>query len=180
MKPEENTQEAFIQKVHAAAPGLTERSIGAARTPAGATSYEAFCAWVEPAEGMSVVDLACGNGPLTELLAQRVGPKGRVAAVDLSEAELAVARERLGNFAAVRYLAENVTGLSVETGGADLVVCHMAFMLFRPLDRAVAEIARVLKSGGSFAAVIPTLRQPAPLFSACARVLQAALVSRCF
>ena len=54
----------FLMDVHARCPGLTERSIGAARTADGLSSYEAFCRFVNPRPGMAVVDLACGNGPV--------------------------------------------------------------------------------------------------------------------
>ena len=54
----------FLMGVHAKHPGLTELSIGAARTADGLSSYEAFCRFVNPRPGMAVVDLACGNGPV--------------------------------------------------------------------------------------------------------------------
>lgn len=162
----------FLMTVHAQHPGLTERSIGAARTPEGLTSYEAFGRFVDPQPGLTVVDLACGNGPLCEILAERVGPEGRVIGVDLSDAELKLAGERLSGYSNVRLLKESATNLSLPDASADLVVCHMAFMLFTPLALAVKEIGRVLKPGGTFAAVIPTLRKPTDLFRACACVLQ--------
>ena len=165
----------FLMTVHAQHPGLTERSIGAARTPEGLTSYEAFGRFVDPQPGMTVVDLACGNGPLCEILAERVGPSGRVIGVDLSDAELKLAGERLGGYSTVRLLKESAGKLSLPDASADLVVCHMAFMLFTPLAQVVKEIGRILKPGGTFAAVIPTLRKPTDLFRECAGVLRSVL-----
>ena len=161
--------------VHTGHPGLTERSIGAARTPDGLSSYEAFCAFVDPQPGMTVVDLACGNGPLCEVLSKRVGECGRVIGVDLSDAELKLAAERLRSFSNLRLLKESAEKLSLSDASADLVVCHMAFMLFTPLKPSVAEVARVLKCGGVFAAVVPTLRKPTDLFCECAGVLRGIL-----
>jgi len=166
----------FLMTVHAQHPGLTERSIGAARTPDGLTSYEAFVRFVDPQPGLTVVDLACGNGPLCEILAERVGPSGRVIGVDLSDAELKLAGERLGGYSTVRLLKESAGKLSLPDASADLVVCHMAFMLFTPLAQVVKEIGRILKPGGTFAAVIPTLRKPTDLFRECAGVLRNVLV----
>jgi SAM-dependent methyltransferase len=165
----------FLMTVHAQHPGLTERSIGAARTPDGLTSYEAFGRFVDPQPGMTVVDLACGNGPLCEILAERVGPAGCVVGVDLSDAELKLAGERLGGYSNVRLLKASAAKLPLPDATADLVVCHMAFMLFTPLAQAVEEIGRVLKPGGTFAAVIPTLRKPTDLFRECAGVLRSVL-----
>ncbi len=169
----------FLMTVHAQHPGLTERSIGAARTDDGLTSYEVFCRFVDPQPGMTVVDLACGNGPLCGTLAERVGPNGRVIGVDLSRDELRLAGERLRSYPNVRLLNEAASTLSLPDAAADLVVCHMAFMLFTPLVPTVTEIGRILKSGGTFAAVIPTLRKPTDLFRDCAGVLRAALQEEC-
>jgi len=165
----------FLMTVHAQHPGLTERSIGAARTPEGLTSYEAFGRFVDPQPGMTVVDLACGNGPLCEVLAERVGPGGRVIGVDLSEAEIKLAAERLRRFPNVHVLKAAADHVPLPDASVDLVVCHMAFMLFTPLSQAVKEIGRVLKPGGTFAAVIPTLRMPTDLFRECAGVLRSVL-----
>ena len=165
----------FLMDVHAGHPGLTEHSIGAARTPGGLSSYEAFCTFVDPQPGMTVVDLACGNGPLCEVLSKRVGEHGQIVGVDLSEAELKLAAERLCHFSNVRLLKESAERLSFPDAWADIVVCHMAFMLFTPLKPAVDEIARILKRGGGFAAVVPTLRKPTDLFRECAGVLRSVL-----
>ena len=171
-----NSHTQFILDVHADSPGLTERSIGAARTGEGHSSYRAFCDLVDPRPGQTVIDLACGNGPLSELVAERVGGSGSLIAVDPSGAELALAAERLRRFPNARLLQESAERLSLPDAAADLVLCHMAFMLFAPLAPAIDEIARVLKPGGAFAAVIPTLRRPTDLFRECAGVLKAALV----
>lgn len=167
----------FLMEAHARHPGLTEHCIGAARTPDGLTSYEAFGRFADPQPGMTVVDLACGNGPLCEILAECVGPQGRVVGVDLSDAELKLVGERLGGFPNVRLLNAAADRLPLPDASADLVVCHMAFMLFTPLSQSVREIGRILKPGGKFAAVVPTLRKPTELFRACAGVLRTALQS---
>lgn len=173
--PDMDAHTRFLLGVHERHPGLTERSIGAARTAEGCSSYEAFCRFADPRPGMTVVDLACGNGPLCELLATRVGGRGQVIGVDLSEAELGLAADRLRGLSNVRLVRASASRLPLPDASADAVVCHMAFMLFTPLPLAVAEIGRVLKDGAVFAAVIPTLRKPSELFCACAGVLRSAL-----
>ncbi len=162
----------FLMNVHAGHPGLTEQSIGTARTPSGLSSYEAFCSFVDPKPGMTVVDIACGNGPLCEILAQRVGEHGQVIGIDLSHAELDQAAKRLRHLPRVRLLNESAQKLSMADRSVDAVLCHMALMLFSPLKPAVEEIARILKSGGVFAAVVPTLRKPTGLFTQCASALR--------
>ncbi|HSH11400.1 MAG TPA: class I SAM-dependent methyltransferase, partial [Ilumatobacter sp.] len=43
-------------------------------------------------EGSSVLELACGSGAFTQLLAERVGADGQVVATDLSPGMVALAR----------------------------------------------------------------------------------------
>src|SRR6476659_9605416 len=45
--------------------------------------------------GMRVVDLGCGTGMVTQLLAQLVGPNGKVVGVDYSAAQVEQARALL-------------------------------------------------------------------------------------
>ena len=45
--------------------------------------------------GMRVADFGCGVGMVTAVLADVVGPQGRVVGIDASKAQLAQARERL-------------------------------------------------------------------------------------
>lgn len=47
--------------------------------------------------GMRVLDLGCGAGDVTMLLAEMVGPSGSVIGIDRSPQALALARERIGD-----------------------------------------------------------------------------------
>jgi ubiquinone/menaquinone biosynthesis C-methylase UbiE len=54
---------------------------------------EVFLDWVQPASGLRWIDVGCGNGAFTELLAERCAP-AEIQGVDPSEAQLAFARAR--------------------------------------------------------------------------------------
>lgn len=165
----------FFARFHNAEPGITERTWGEARTLDGRSSYEVLCDLSEPLAGKTVIDLACGSGPLTVMLASRVGNAGHVIGVDLSEGELDIAQARLRGVHHVRFLQESVQQLSLPSSSTDVVLCHMAFMLFTPLESVVREIARILKPGGTFAAVAPTLGRTNPLYSKLLDVMTAVL-----
>src|SRR5450756_455362 len=49
-------------------------------------------ALANPRPGERVLDIACGTGVLTRLVAKSIGPNGRVVGLDLSPEMLAVAR----------------------------------------------------------------------------------------
>lgn len=64
-------------------------------------------------DGMSVLDLGTGTGVLLPFLSQAVGPKGRVAAVDVSEGMLSKAIEKYGRL-------DNVTFKKIDFEEQDL------------------------------------------------------------
>ena len=50
-------------------------------------------------------------------------------------------------------IAFRCSRLPLSDRSADVILCHMAFMLMAPLEPVISEIARVLKNGGRFAAI---------------------------
>lgn len=161
--PEDIVQ--FLMRVHNIKPGLTEHVFSTARDKEGCSSYELLCREGEPLAGKTAVDLACGSGPLTSRLAFRVGPFGHVVGIDLNSSELALAKTRLSGAANTEFSAESAQSISLPSASADAVFCHMAFMLFNPVAPVVNEIARILKPGGVFAAVVTAIEPPPPVFS---------------
>ena len=55
-------------------------------------------------EGSSVLDLGCGTGYLTSLLAEKVGQRGRVTGVDPDAARIVVAQRNYAGFSNVTFL----------------------------------------------------------------------------
>ena len=93
------------------------------------------------------VDLACGTGDVSCMLAHRY-PRGRVIGLDLTEEMLALARKRRHpeNLSFVRGdMGE--TGLA--DGSVDIVTGSYAVRNAPDLHAALAEIRRILKPGGT-------------------------------
>ncbi len=132
-------------------PGRTVEAFAQWRNGEGISSYELLA---REAEGLGpethILDLACGDGYLLELLRRR-GFRN-LSGVDSSARELAAARRRLGPACELRH--EPAQSLSLSSDSVGLVVCHLALMLFEPLEPVLAELARVLEPGGRFLAVI--------------------------
>lgn len=108
--------------------------------------------WVRAGErhaGERVLEVGCGTGRVTSLLAPRVGP---VVAVDLSPDMLRRARERFGSGAAVRLLRADVMQLPLRSGfdlavGANGVFSHLLGDEQRL--RALRQIRGRLRPGGT-------------------------------
>lgn len=93
---------------------------------------------------LQILDLACGEGYNTRILAHK---GGKVTGVDASEklVELArseEAREQLG----IKYIPSDANDLSsLPDGTFDLVVCTMALHAIKDYKKTVSEASRVLK-----------------------------------
>lgn len=90
-----------------------------------------------------VLDLACGTGDFSRLVAER-DPKARTIAVDLTEGMLHLARQR-GIREAV---CGDATSLPFASGSFDCVLIGYGLRNFPNLKAAVAEIERVTRPGG--------------------------------
>jgi SAM-dependent methyltransferase len=101
--------------------------------------------------GDRVLDVACGTGILAREAADRVGPTGRVAGLDLNEAMLAVAR-RLR--AEIDWRQGDAGKLPFEDGSFDVVVSQFALMFFPDQVAALREMWRVLAPRGRLAVAV--------------------------
>jgi SAM-dependent methyltransferase len=100
------------------------------------------------ASGMRALDVGCGPGGLTDVLAARVG-EARVAAIDPAPQFAAACRERHPG-ADVRVGVAEELPWDDDAFDAALACLVVAFM--RDADRGVREMARVTRPGGTVAA----------------------------
>jgi demethylmenaquinone methyltransferase / 2-methoxy-6-polyprenyl-1,4-benzoquinol methylase len=108
--------------------------------------------------GGRALDVACGTGDLAIELARRVGPSGTVVGSDFSEAMLERAREKS---AAVRWEWANALELPYGDDEFDAATVGFGARNFSDLDRGLAELARVVRSGGRVVVLeITTPRRP--------------------
>lgn len=110
-------------------------------------------------EGCTVLDLGCGTGRDAYLAAQLAGPEGRVVGVDMTEAQLAVARRheagharRFGFEAPTtdfrRGYVEDLAAAGLADASVDVVISNCVLNLSPDKPAAFREIFRVLKPGG--------------------------------
>ncbi|HET6848074.1 MAG TPA: methyltransferase domain-containing protein [Gaiellales bacterium] len=109
---------------------------------------DAVAAAVEAAPGDRVLDVACGTGALTRVLAQRVAPGGEVVGVDVAEGMLEVARAHGGD---ATYLQGSADALPVDDGRFTIVTCQQGLQFTDDPSAALRGFTRVLASGGRIA-----------------------------
>lgn len=137
-----------LLELHETRPGITEATLGSWTTATGQSGYDLLVQRV-PLHARAVLELGAGNGPLLDRLLMARPALERVVGVDPCAADLALARERLGDRVELRR--ERVEALGLEDASVDAVLTHHVFYLLDPPEPAIRQIARVLRPGGTFA-----------------------------
>jgi len=107
-------------------------------------------------DGARVLDLACGTGDFSQI-ALRSQPGARVVAVDLTEAMLRMALRRVGTM----VVCADAEALPFANASFDCVFVGYGLRNFPDLSRALAEIHRVIRPGGTLVSLdffLPTSR----------------------
>jgi SAM-dependent methyltransferase len=117
----------------------------------------AFFALLPPVDGLLCLDLGCGEGHNTRLLA---GRGARVAALDVAESFISAAAG-IGH-EGISYLLGDGALLPFRAASFDAVTAFMSLMDVADPERALGEVARVLRPGGfvQFSVLHPIMSAP--------------------
>ena len=161
--------ESFLLEFHRVRPGATALAFGDLEVTMDgrryASSYEALATTALQAAppGAVVLDVGCGNGHLLQLVAA-FRDDARLVGIDMSRDELAAAPAALRSRASLVHARAQAMPLAPVS--VDVAVSHLALMLMDDVDAVIAGIARVLKGGGTLAAVVGHAPVPSPAFDA--------------
>ena len=109
--------------------------------------------------GITILDVACGEGLPAFYLANQVGSTGRVVGIDLNEAQLARARAFQGpHFPWLEFHYGDLRNLVTDLGQFDRITGNLSFMFFRPNRKeALQQLVRLLQPGGQLVLTFPSL-----------------------
>ena len=111
---------------------------------------DSFLRWLDPSPGWRWVDVGCGNGAFTQMLVERCAPAA-VQGIDSSKEQIAYARERAGRGSA-RFDIGDAMALPYADASFDAAVMALVIFFVRDPALSVAEMARVVRPGGSVSA----------------------------
>ncbi len=103
-----------------------------------------------PPTGCAALDVACGPGTVSRILAERIGPRGHVVATDISPAMLEIARSKPTDpeSAPIHLIDAPAAPLPLPDSAFDIVTCQQGLQFFPDKVSALAEMRRVLRPGG--------------------------------
>ena len=142
---------------NANAPAWTELSRAGFDRYRDLVNTPAFFGMLPPVDGLVCLDLGCGEGHNTRLLA---GKGARVAALDVAESFITAAagQDRSG----ICYLVGDGAALPFGASALDAVTAFMSLMDVAEPERTLGEVARVLRPGGfvQFSVLHPVISAP--------------------
>jgi SAM-dependent methyltransferase len=111
---------------------------------------QVFLGWIAPQPGLRWLDVGCGNGAFSQLIAEQSAPLSLVG-IDPSDAQLAFARQQ-PHLESVEFVNADAMGLPFADASFGLAVMPLVIFFVPEPARAVAEMARVVAPGGTVAA----------------------------
>jgi SAM-dependent methyltransferase len=109
-----------------------------------------FLDWLAPWPGLRWIDVGCGNGAFSERIVERCAP-AEVQGIDPSEGQLAFARTRPAARLA-RFQQGDAMALPFPDGSFDVAVMALVIFFVPDPAKGLAEMARVVRHGGTVAA----------------------------
>lgn len=137
-----------------------QRDLDAELEPLGVAAADAL----RLSSGARVLDIGCGAGATTLMLAERVKP-GSVLGVDISSPLLARAKERAAGLANVSFELGDAQTFSFEPASFDALFSRFGVMFFADPVAAFGNMRRALRPGGKLAFVCWRSVKENPTFS---------------
>jgi SAM-dependent methyltransferase len=108
----------------------------------------AFFEMLPDVSGLSGLDVGCGEGHNTRLVAERAA---QLTGIDISRTFIRYAREaKKARPLGIRYEVASAVELPFDDASFDFAVAFMSLMDIPEVDRVLTEVFRVLRPGGFF------------------------------
>lgn len=116
----------------------------------------ALISMLELKENMNFLDIGCGTGWAIGQAAASVNEKGGFYGVDLSSKMIAKARENFSDKNNFHFIEANSESIPLDNNFFNVIICTNSFHHYLHPDKAMKEIARLLKNEGKIYILDPT------------------------
>ena len=105
-------------------------------------------------------DIGCGTGTVSRWMASRMGPAGRVDAIDIAPEQIEVAKgtEVKGGASPIHYQVGSAYEPGLPESIYDVVFCRLVLCHLKDPQEAVARMARLVRPGGRLVLVDMDMR----------------------
>jgi len=111
---------------------------------------QALVDWVDFDDVTTVVDVGCGTGAATRFAAAKLENTAKVIGTDINTAMLKVAESLpTTGGAEIEWREANAYKLPFDDASVDVVLCAQSLQFMPERDKALSEMHRILKAGGS-------------------------------
>lgn len=98
-----------------------------------------------------VLDVGSGPGFLTKAIAKKVGSKGKVYGIDISEYLLELAKIKCRDIPSIKFKYGSATNTEFPNENFNKLICTQVLEYVQDVDVALNEFNRILKKGGKVA-----------------------------
>ncbi|WP_284124308.1 class I SAM-dependent methyltransferase [Parerythrobacter aestuarii] len=104
---------------------------------------------IDPASGETILDVGCGGGPLSLLLAEKVGPEGHVTGLDIAPQLIELARKRASaaGHANLAFATGDASSATPASAPYDRIVSAFGVMFFDDTAAAFGHLHAMAKPG---------------------------------
>ena len=127
-------------------PFTGERFVPSERGQIAYEHYHRYAACVEAARGKVVLDIACGEGFGSALLARNAA---KVIGIDVDAVTVRHATEMYGHLRNVSFVIGDCRAIPLETNSVDFIVSFETIEHIDEHDQMLAELGRVLRPNGA-------------------------------
>lgn len=106
------------------------------------------CKALQLKPGGRVLDVCTGTGDLAAMLSGLVGETGQVEGIDFSEEMLAVAQKRFAQVGNIKWCQGDALALPYEDNRFDGAIISFGLRNVMDIEKALAEMVRVVRPGG--------------------------------
>jgi ubiquinone/menaquinone biosynthesis C-methylase UbiE len=101
-------------------------------------------------KGMSCIDIGCGSGSVSRLMARLVGKTGQVVGVDIDDRYLQYCRQRVGSRQNIKFIKDDICNSSlIEKESFDIIYSRFMFQHLKDRKQAVRSMKQLMKKRGT-------------------------------
>ena len=111
---------------------------------------ECLIDWLEPFEGMKIVDVAGGTGDISQRFLKRINGQGEAVVCDPNHSMTDYGKKKNEFASKIEWVTAPAENLPFEDGSFDAYLVSFGVRNFDDINKSLAEANRVLKIGGRF------------------------------